>query len=110
MPTCLIALHTGPDILVDGSPVLVGRGRRCDVRIESTRVSRLHCCLLEIDGEVVVRDLGSTNGVRINGRRVAAGRLRPGDELSIARLRYRVEDRWGDETDRAGHPGDRGVG
>jgi pSer/pThr/pTyr-binding forkhead associated (FHA) protein len=40
--------------------------------------------------QVVVRDLGSTNGIRINGRRVESGRLRPGDELSIAHFRYRL--------------------
>jgi hypothetical protein len=43
-------------------------------------------------GEVVVRDLGSTNGIRINGQRVEIGRLRPGDELSIAHIRYRLEN------------------
>jgi hypothetical protein len=45
----------------------------------------------EDNGEVVVRDLGSTNGIRINGQRVESGRLRPGDELSIAHIRYRLE-------------------
>ncbi len=44
------------------------------------------------NGEVVVRDLGSTNGIRINGQRVEIGRLRPGDELSIAHIRYRLEN------------------
>jgi pSer/pThr/pTyr-binding forkhead associated (FHA) protein len=39
----------------------------------------------------VVRDLGSTNGIRVNGMRVKTGRLRPGDELSIAHIRYRLE-------------------
>ena len=39
----------------------------------------------------VVRDLGSTNGIRINGQRVESGRVRPGDELSIAHIRYRLE-------------------
>jgi hypothetical protein len=43
-------------------------------------------------GEVVVRDLGSTNGIRINGQRVEIGRLRAGDELSIAHIRYRLEN------------------
>jgi hypothetical protein len=41
--------------------------------------------------QVVVRDLGSTNGIRINGMRVETGTLRPGDELSIAHIRYRLE-------------------
>ena len=43
-------------------------------------------------GEVMVRDLGSTNGIRINGQRVEIGRLRSGDELSIAHIRYRLEN------------------
>jgi pSer/pThr/pTyr-binding forkhead associated (FHA) protein len=41
--------------------------------------------------QVVVHDLGSTNGIRINGERVETGRLRPGDELSIAHIRYLLE-------------------
>jgi pSer/pThr/pTyr-binding forkhead associated (FHA) protein len=47
--------------------------------------------MTEADGAVVVRDLGSTNGVWINGERVEFGQLRPGDELSIAHFRYRLE-------------------
>jgi hypothetical protein len=43
-------------------------------------------------GEVLVRDLGSTNGIRINGQRVEFGRLRAGDELSIAHIRYRLDN------------------
>jgi hypothetical protein len=47
--------------------------------------------------ELVVRDLGSTNGIRINGERVERGRLRPGDELSIAHIRYRLENETAQE-------------
>jgi pSer/pThr/pTyr-binding forkhead associated (FHA) protein len=49
------------------------------------------------NGKVLVRDLGSTNGIRINGMRVETGSLGPGDELSIAHIRYRLE---GDENSR----------
>jgi hypothetical protein len=49
------------------------------------------------NGEVMVRDLGSTNGIRINGQRVEIGRLKPGDELSIAHIRYRLENGHGHE-------------
>jgi hypothetical protein len=41
---------------------------------------------------LVVRDLGSTNGVRVNGSRVLEGRLKPGDEVTIGSLVYHV--RW----------------
>jgi hypothetical protein len=99
--TCLIALGEAPDIPVGTSPVIVGRDPWCDARLDSRRVSRIHCCLTASDGKVVVLDLGSVNGTRINGRPVELGRLRPGDELSIAHLRYRIDDgrsRWRTEA------------
>ena len=90
MPT-LRALCDGPDITLDRAMVMVGRHPQCDARLDSLWVSRRHCILTEDGGEVVVRDLGSTNGIRINGQRVERGRLRPGDEISIAHIRYRLE-------------------
>jgi hypothetical protein len=87
----LLALDGGPDIPVVTAIILVGRHPGCDTRLDSTCVSRRHCCLAPVGGELEVRDLSSTNGVRINGRRVLAGRLRPGDELWIAHLRYRLD-------------------
>jgi predicted component of type VI protein secretion system len=91
MPARLVALDEGPDIPLAREPIMVGRHPLCDVRLPSFRVSRRHCCLTELDGVVIVRDLGSTNGTLINSRRVESGRLRPGDELAIANLRYRLE-------------------
>jgi predicted component of type VI protein secretion system len=84
----LVALEGQADICLDRPLILVGRHRGCDVRMNSPQVSRYHCCIAWQDGEYEVRDLGSTNGIRINGHRLEAGRLRPGDELTIARLRF----------------------
>ena len=92
MPSRLVALDEGSDITLDRTMVVVGRHPACDTRLDSLRVSRHHCCMTQENGEVVVRDLGSTNGIRINGQRVEIGRLRPGDELSIAHIRYRLEN------------------
>jgi hypothetical protein len=92
MPARLVALDEGSDISLDRSMVVVGRHPLCDVRLDSLRISRHHCCMTQDKDEVVVRDLGSTNGIRINGERVERGRLRPGDELSIAHIRYRLEN------------------
>ena len=86
-----VAIDEGPDIPMDRAVVVVGRHPHCDTRLDSLRVSRHHCCMTREDDQVVVRDLGSTNGVRINGMRVETGSLRPGDELSIAHIRYRLE-------------------
>jgi predicted component of type VI protein secretion system len=90
MPHLLVALDGGPDIPTKREPIVVGRHPNCDVRLRSIRVSRWHCCLTEVDGVVIVRDLGSSNGTLINGQSVESGRLGPGDELSIANLRYRL--------------------
>jgi hypothetical protein len=112
MPARLVALDEGPDIPLDRTMVVVGRHPQCDARLDSLRVSRHHCCMTQDSGEVVVRDLGSTNGVRINGQRVEVGRLRPGDELSIAHIRYRLDTGGGHEMTLADGtpPGRRGLG
>lgn len=97
MTARLVAIDEGPDILLDRAMVVVGRHPACDARLDSLRVSRHHCCMVQESGEVVVRDLGSTNGIRINGQRVEMGRLKPGDELSIAHIRYRLDHRQGQD-------------
>jgi pSer/pThr/pTyr-binding forkhead associated (FHA) protein len=86
----LLALSDGPDIPVDHAVVMVGRDSNCDARLDSLRVSRRHCLIIATGGDVVVRDLGSTNGTWVNGRRVATRRIKPGDELSIAHFRYQL--------------------
>ncbi len=102
MPMRLLALDEGPDITVDRSVVVVGRHPQCDVRLDSIRVSRRHCCVIPEQDEVVVRDLGSTNGIRINGKRVEMGRLKLGDELMIAHIRFRLDQGFEDEMTQAG--------
>jgi pSer/pThr/pTyr-binding forkhead associated (FHA) protein len=88
----LIASAGWPTIRLDRLLVVVGRHPDCDTQLKSPRVSRWHCCMTEVDGEVWIRDLGSTNGTWIKGRRVSSGRLRAGDVLAIANLRFRVEE------------------
>src|SRR5262245_8488724 len=94
MPALLLALNDGPSILVDKPILLVGRHPECDVQIDSRKISRRHCCIAQVHDYLVVRDLDSTNGIRINGVRVIEGRLAPGDELTIGNHRYRVT--WDD--------------
>ena len=90
MPARLVAIDDGVDIVLDRAMVVVGRHPQCDARLDSLRVSRHHCCMTVDQGTVLVRDLGSTNGIRINGHRVEYGRIQDGDELSIAHIRYRL--------------------
>jgi pSer/pThr/pTyr-binding forkhead associated (FHA) protein len=90
MPAHLLSLSDGPSVLVDKPILLFGRHEECDVQLNSKKVSRLHCLLAQADDYLVVRDLGSTNGVRVNGERVAEGTVVPGDELVIGNYRYQV--------------------
>lgn len=103
----LVALDEGNDIPLDRAMVVVGRHPLCDVRLDSLRISRHHCCMTPESEEILVRDLGSTNGIRINGERVERGRLRPGDELSIAHIRYRFENGVAQEPTLAEQAGSR---
>jgi pSer/pThr/pTyr-binding forkhead associated (FHA) protein len=90
MPAQLLALTDGPSILLDKPILLLGRHGECDVQLNSRKVSRRHCCIAQVNDYLVVRDLGSTNGVRINGQRVIDGRLNAGDELTVGNFRYQV--------------------
>ena len=86
-------------IPVDGSePITINRnltivGRKeglCDLVIDSASISKLHCAVAKTDGLLFIRDLGSTNGTKVNGQRVTRGALLPGDELAFANVRFRV--------------------
>src|SRR5438105_3467315 len=90
MPAQLVALTDGPSILLDKPILLIGRHPECDIQIDSRKISRRHCCIAQVEDYLVVRDLDSTNGIRINGQRVTEGRLAPGDELTIGGHRYQV--------------------
>ncbi len=98
MPAHLLSLTDGPSILIDKPILLFGRHEECDVQLNSKKVSRRHCCVAQVNNYLVVRDLGSTNGVRINGEKVAEGKLLPGDELQIGNFKYQV---CGDILDRS---------
>src|SRR5437016_14255779 len=98
MAAQLIALTDGRVIQVDKGILVIGRHVECDVQILSPKVSRLHCCIALVGNYLVVRDLNSTNGIRINGVRVIEGRVGAGDELAIGTHRYRVR---GDELARS---------
>ena len=90
MPVHLLSLSDGPSILVDKPILLFGRHEESDVQLNSKKVSRRHCCLAVVNDYLVIRDLGSTNGVKINGERVTEGVLRVGDELQIGNFKYQI--------------------
>jgi pSer/pThr/pTyr-binding forkhead associated (FHA) protein len=82
---------SAPAIALYRPVLLIGRHLDCDVRIDSTKVSRRHCCIVTAYDRISIRDLGSRNGVRVNGRLLEESRLRPGDELAIGPILFRLE-------------------
>jgi predicted component of type VI protein secretion system len=93
----LVALSEGTNIPLDKPIVLIGRHQECDIQIPSRKISRRHCCIALITDHLVVRDLGSTNGIRINGIKVVEGNLQLNDELTIGNMRYQVK--WGGDSE-----------
>ena len=90
MRTLLIPLDGGSAIEITKDLTVVGRKEDCEVRLDHKSVSKLHCVLVRTDGLLLLRDLGSTNGTRVNGQRVRRAILLPNDQLSIANYRFRV--------------------
>jgi pSer/pThr/pTyr-binding forkhead associated (FHA) protein len=74
-----------------GAVKTVGRTARADFIVDAALVSRLHCKLIvTATGDLVVEDLGSTNGTLVNGRRVEREHLKEGDTLSVGRMDFTV--------------------
>src|SRR5213080_1776301 len=86
----LIPLDGGEPLAIIKDMTLVGRKESCDLRIDHKSVSKMHCVLVKTDGLLLVRDLGSTNGTRVNGVRVRRAALLPNDQLSVANHKFLV--------------------
>lgn len=87
----LIPVDGSPPILITRDVTLVGRKKGlCDILLAHTSISKLHCAIAKTDGLLFIRDLGSTNGTKVNGQRVTRGALLPGDELCFAVVKFRV--------------------
>jgi len=69
--------------VLGGNRVVVGRSREADIVLADPNVSRRHAELRRDESGWQVVDLGSTNGIKVNGRRVDQAGLTPGDQLTI---------------------------
>jgi pSer/pThr/pTyr-binding forkhead associated (FHA) protein len=68
---------------------VLGRSRECDCVFDDPNVSRRHAELRRNQsGDWQIVDLGSTNGVKVNGRRVDTSRLAPGDDVSLGTVSF----------------------
>ena len=69
--------------VLSGSRVVLGRSREADIVLQDPNVSRRHAELRRDEGGWQIVDLGSTNGIKVNGRRVNNQPLSPGDQITI---------------------------
>jgi len=86
----LVPVDGGQPIDIVKDLIVVGRKEDCDVRLEHKSVSKMHCAIVKTDGLLVLRDLGSTNGTRVNGVRVRRAMLMPNDQITIAHFKFKV--------------------
>lgn len=82
----------GAVVDVVGGPLVVGRADACGLRLDDPCVSGRHAVLRPVEGRVVVEDLRSRNGTRVNGAPVTAARpLRHGDVIAFGTVEARYE-------------------
>ena len=78
-------------------PFVLGRARECDWREDDRSVSRRHARILRVAGGFAVEDLGSLNGLRVNGQRVPRTLLADGDVIALGETSVRFRCRLAEE-------------
>ena len=86
----LVPVEGGSPVELTKDLTLIGRKEGCDLRLDHKSVSKVHCVLVKTDGLLFLRDLGSTNGTKVNGKRVRRAPLMPNDILYVAGFNFRV--------------------
>lgn len=90
-PARLVPLGGGPDFLVSQPRVTIGRKASCDIVLPFGTVSSMHCGLEFVDGYWQVVDLGSRNGIRVDGVPCRKAWVYPESRLSIADRRFELD-------------------
>lgn len=97
---CLVILSgmdVGSVITLERGEITLGRGGECDVQLHDDGISRRHAKVyVNNEDDLVIKDLGSTNGTYVRGHRITMARLSVGDKLLLGRrtvLKYTVHDR-----------------
>jgi diguanylate cyclase (GGDEF)-like protein len=84
---CLLAVsgpQRGSIFTIEGPEKVIGRTSECDITLSDSGISRQHAAIIvHSDGTLVLRDLGSRNGTRLNGKRVSESVLADGDTIRL---------------------------
>ena len=87
----LVPVGGGDVIPLIRDTLTVGRRDSCDIPMPFPNVSGMHCELQFKDGVWSIRDMGSTNGIKVNGSRVQKKVLHPGDTITIGKRNFTIE-------------------
>ena len=87
-----IVVAEGKRMPVGPGGAVIGRSRECDIVLSDSNVSRRHAEIRPAGGDGwTITDLGSTNGVKVNGRTVSSAPLKAGDEVMVGTVDVRFE-------------------
>jgi adenylate cyclase len=87
----LVPVGGGDAIPLVSEVMTLGRRESCDICLKFQNISGTHCELSFKSGVWHIRDLNSTNGIKVNGERTLRRILRPGDEIGIAGRKYVIQ-------------------
>lgn len=92
-PVASLVLEDGQCLPIGEEPILVGRLESCTIVVEDASVSRHHAEISRIEDAVVLADLDSTNGTRVNGVLVSRHELSDGDRITVGATTFTFEAR-----------------
>ena len=84
---------TGRAVILNGGKTTIGRDPDSTLAIDDNSISQHHCEIVSRNGEVVVKDLGSTNGTFVDGERIVETTLRPSQRLRVGDVEFLVQNR-----------------
>lgn len=93
-PSCILRIYrhgrSPKNVKVFDDGVIIGRSLRCGIILSDTRVSKQHALLTIVKGTPHIKDLGSSNGTSVNGKRITESSLNVGDSICLGRVTLEV--------------------
>lgn len=98
----LVIVHKGKiqkNIPLRHESMIIGRKEESDIHLEEKQVSSNHAELITKNNEVIIKDLGSTNGTSVNGTVITEKKLQTGDQITIGSYKLIFVTEHGDSDD-----------